>query len=292
MSAREHYEVDPFNRLVFVKKFRQVVSGRFIAGPRNSLAYEFNKSQGVETPQKIEFSGDYSLDKDHNLVFTLNKWNNQCEGNRLTLKTRLMDAGSNDISFLINSRLDENKTMVYVLKLSGSWKADEHNRLTFGVQRDSKKPDTLVLTGAWELNDNNELTYRHSPDAQALTFKGRWDIKKKGRLSYILDKKLGAGLNFKASLGTLAPKGKDQYVTFDIGIGVSRSKKTHRKVVFAGTWKIGKGKKVFFETSPAGEKGAKLKFFKDLFDKKGLAYLEASLKDKERFIGGGIAFKW
>ncbi len=80
---RVFYEVDPFNRLIVgkppgrasrVKRFRQVVSGRFGTDENNALYYEVNKSSGLDIPQKIRFSGRYSLDKGHNLVMTLNKW--------------------------------------------------------------------------------------------------------------------------------------------------------------------------------------------------------------------------
>ncbi|MDP2912185.1 MAG: hypothetical protein Q8N76_07640, partial [Candidatus Omnitrophota bacterium] len=74
------YEVDSFNRLIVsgpagrrsrVKKFRQVAYGRFKTGSSNTLFYEVNKSSGADIPQKIKFSGKYSLDKNHNLIFTL-----------------------------------------------------------------------------------------------------------------------------------------------------------------------------------------------------------------------------
>ncbi|MCX5687290.1 MAG: hypothetical protein NTV71_01365 [Candidatus Omnitrophica bacterium] len=118
------YEIDPFNRLIVsnlpgdrrsvVKKFRQVVYGKFMIGKNNALFYEVNKSQGIDVPQKIKFSGRYSLDKGHNLIVTLDKWNNQCEGNRLALKAKIIDAKSNEMSLLVSSKVREDKSLTYI----------------------------------------------------------------------------------------------------------------------------------------------------------------------------------
>lgn len=295
------YEVDPFNRLIAgsppgrrsrVKKFRQALYGKFGVDKNNALFYEVNKSQGIDVPQKIKFTGRYSLDKANNFIITLNKWNNQCEGNRLALKAKIIDAKSNEIALLVNSKASENKTLTYVMKLYGLWQADKNNRLIFGVEKENNKTDALTLSGAWEINRNNEIVYKHGKDSQAITFKGYWDIRDRCRLKYVLDKKINSEFGFKSSLGTLAPEGKDAYVTFDIGIGVSRSEKLNRKIIFSCRWKMAKGKELVLETSDIEESGLALRFTKEMFDKQGIAYIESIIRDKERFIGGGMAFRW
>ncbi len=294
------YEVDPFNRLIVwpanrrskVKKFRQIVHGRFMANFSNNLFYEVNKSQGLDIPQKIGFTGKYALDKNHNLVFTLNKWNNQCEGNRLTLKAKIIDAKSNEIAFLINSKAGESKSMSYLMKLYGSWQADKHNRLTFGVERDIGDQDSLVLSGAWELNKNNEIVYKHGKERQDIIFRGSWDISNRHRVSYVLDKKINSGFNFKSSLGTLVLKRKEKSLTFDIGIGISKAKKLKRRVFLSGRWKIAGDKELILETSDIEEGGVRLKLTKEMFDRQGLVYIESIFRDNEYFTGGGVIFKW
>jgi len=296
------YEIDPFNRLVAgnllgargsgVKKFRKVIYGKFSVGKDNSLSYEINKSQGLDIPQKIKFSGRYSLDKGQNLIITLDKWNNQCEGNKLVLKTKIIDAKSDEISLLVSSKTGENKSLTYIMKLYGSWQADKHNRLAFGVERDIGDMDSLILSGAWDVNKNNEIAYSCGKDSRIITFKGRWDIAGRGRISYVLDKKLNSGFNFKSSLGMLAPKGKEAYVTFDVGIGVSGAKKLRRKIILSGIWKISKAAELILETLDAEKGGVALRFTKKIFDKNGLAYIETKLKGDERFVGGGITFRW
>jgi hypothetical protein len=296
------YEIDPFNRLIIgslasgrksrVKKFRRVINGRFRTDENNELSYEVNKSSGADIPQKIKFSGRYSLDKDRNFVITLNKWSNQCEGNRLSLKTRIIDVENNEIALLVNSKSDGNKSLTYTMKLYGSWQADKQNRLTFGVERDQGIADGLILSGAWEINKNNEIIYRRGRDENDLLFRGHWDIADKCRLSYILDKKTGSGFNFQSSLGTLAPKGRETYAAFDIGINISNAKKLVRKIIFSGKLKMARGKELILGTHDAEEGGVYLKFTKEMFDKNGLAYIESIFKGDERYIGGGITFKW
>ncbi len=111
-SARLRYEADPHNRLVSEREegqagitgFRQVLDGRFEIGDNNSLVYHIKKSQGIETPQQVKLTGNFSLDKNHGLVFVLDKWNNQCEGNRLIIKGDIIDAKSNEFSFSVVTR--------------------------------------------------------------------------------------------------------------------------------------------------------------------------------------------
>jgi len=296
------YEIDPFNRLIIgslpgarksgVKKFRQVVNGRFMTDENNALFYEVNKSSGIDIPQKIKFSGKYSLDKDHNLVFTLNKWNNQCECNRLTLKTKLIDAKSNEIAFLINSKAGENKSLGCIIKLYGSWQADKNNRLTFGIERNRDDTDSLVLSGAWEINKNNEIVYKYGEESQIITFRGSWGISERRRINYELDKNINSGFNFRSTLGTLVSKGKEKSLAFDIGIGISKAKKLKRRIILSGRWKIAGDKKLILETSDIEEGGVRLKLTKEMFDKRGMAYIESVIRDKECFIGGGMTFRW
>ncbi len=294
------YEVDPFNRLIVwptgrrsrVKKFRQVAHGRFITDSSNNLFYEVNKSQGLDIPQKIGFTGKYALDKNHSLVFTLNKWNNQCEGNRLTLKAKIIDTKSNEIAFLINSKVGENKSLSYIMKLYGSWQADKHNRLTFGIERDRSDADSLILSGAWEINKNNEIVYRYGKERQIIAFRGSWDISERNRINYELDKNINSGFNFKSTLGTLVSKGKEKSLAFDIGIGISKAKKLKRRVILSGKWKIAKDKELILETSDIEEGGVRLKLTKEMFDRQAIAYIESIVKEKEHYIGGGIVFRW
>ncbi|MFC1621755.1 hypothetical protein ACFL2G_05595 [Candidatus Omnitrophota bacterium] len=296
MKSKVYYEVDSHNRLVVkspqgksnVKKFRKVIDGRFKTDGKNKLYYEVFKSSKSDTPQKIKFSGKYSLDKKHNLVYTLDKWSNQCEGNRIRLKTKLMDAGKNELMFLVQSRdPSKGKRRIYTMKLSGAWQADRNNRLCFGID---KSKGSLILSNAWQINKNNEIVYKYGRQPEVVVLKGKWEIKDKYRLGYVLDKRLDSGFDFRTSIGQVVPRRKKIYARFNVAIELSKRKKVTRKIIFTGKFKLNKTKDLILEFSP--RKKVALKFTKNMLNRKGFAYLESFLKDKEKYIGGGLALRW
>ncbi|MBU1147451.1 MAG: hypothetical protein KKD11_03785 [Candidatus Omnitrophica bacterium] len=296
MKSKVYYEVDTHNRLIIksppkksnLKRFRSVAEGQFKTDGKNKLYYEVFKSSKSDTPQKIKFSGKYSLDKKHNLVYTLDKWSNQCEGNQIRLKTKLMDAGENEIMFLVQSRdPSKGKRRIYTMKLHGKWQADKNNRLCFGIERSK---DSLTLSNAWQINKNNEIVYRYGRQPETVTLKGKWEIKDKHRLGYVLDKRLDSGFDFRTSLGQVVPKRKKIYTRFDIAIELSKRKRITRKLIFTGKLKLNKAKDLILEFSP--RRKTTLKFTKNILDQKGFAYLESFLKDKEKYIGGGLVLRW
>jgi len=300
MKPRVLYEVDPHNRLILkragakgskVKRFRTLVRGRFRTDGKNRLYYEVFKSSGKDVPQKIEFSGNYSLDKRHNLILTLNKWSNQCQGNRLRLRTKFIHADGSEAVFLLRSRVSEKMGRTYIMRLHGSWQADKNNRLRFGVKKEGDKTDGLTLFKAWKLNKNNEIVYSQGRDSRIITLKGHWLIRKRYRLGYILDKGRDSGFNFRTSLGQVVGKGKKTYVSFGVTIAVSKNTRIKRKIIFTARCKPGRGEKIILELSPCG-RSITLKLAKEILNQKGLAYIESLFKDRERYFGAGAAFRW
>ena len=293
------YEIDPFNHLVIkkrkehrskVKKFRQVLSGRFKIDAANNLYYEVLKSSGADIPQKIKFDGSFSLDKAQNLVFTLTKWNNQYAGNRLRIKAGLVGVSGNGVGFLINSRLSEKEELLYTIGLRGSWQADKNNRLTFGVEKERGGKDILTFSGAWSINKSNEIEYKYG-SKPAISLKGEWVIRDRYSLGYVLDKKSDTGIDFKSSLGRIIPSGKAAYLKFGVSILMPSGRRVKKEVVFEGKWKYAKGADIVMELSPRGRK-ASLKFTKDILDKQGQAYIEFFLREKEKYFDGGMGFRW
>ena len=297
MKPRVFYEVDPHNRLIIksppgksnVKKFRKVVTGRFKTDKKNKLCYEVFKASEYNVPQKIKFSGKYSLNKKHNLIYTLNKWGNQCQGNKLEFKTGIMHADGGEIAFLLGSKEPGNgkKVTCYIMKLNGVWSADKNNRLCFGIEGSK---DKLILSNAWQINKNNEIVYRYGTEPGVVTLKGDWEIKNRYRLGYALNRRLDSGFDFRTSLGQVVPKRKKSYVKFDIAIEISKRKRITRKIIFTGKLKLDKARNIILEFSP--RRKAALKFTKNIFNQKGLAYIESFLKGKERYLGAGLAFRW
>ncbi|MBU1853625.1 MAG: hypothetical protein KJ957_06245 [Candidatus Omnitrophica bacterium] len=293
-----YYDLDPYNRLIVkkgrsrLKQFRQVCSGTFKTDKKNRLFYEVSKSSGISIPQKIKFSGIYSLDKRHNLIFTLNKWNNQCQGNRLRLDAKLISASKNEIVFLLNA-VPSGTTDTrhkYTMKLHGSWQVDKNNRLRFGVKKEDSRIDELTLYNAWNLNKNNEIIYSYARSSHVITLKGDWHIKERYRLGYILDKNINSGFNFRSSLGQVIPRSKKTYVKFDVAIDISKRKRVTRSIIFTCRSRLQDNKIIIVELSPG--RGPSFRLTKEILNKKGMLYLESFIRDNERYFGGGIGFRW
>ena len=333
MKVREKvsYEIDPHNRLIAkktgkvsgVRGYRQILDGRFKTGKDNSLTYHIKKSSQTDIPQQVKLSGNYSLENDRNLVLTLNKWNNQVQGNKLIIKGQLLDAKDDELSFSVGTRDSIGNGTIYILKLSGAWQTDQYNRLSFNVKREQGATSNLTLEGSWQVNDNNEIIYAHTEAilktkekvTDTLTFKGHWDITEKNRISYILNKEINSQFDFEVGFIRAVKSG----IEYKISIGGARAAKT---VALSGKWKLNKKLGLLFEIpyesgeiqgiifgaacklSERDELEFKLKnrLGKDLdtslrlsrkiLKDQGDAYIKALREGEEVSLLAGIGFRW
>ena len=255
-TEKIRYEIDPHNRLVYEKtgkksklpRFRTVLDGKFEIDEKNQAAYHVKKSQVSDIPQQVKLRGEWSLDKDHNLALTLNKWGNQIAGNKLTVESELIDAKDDMISFAVTTKDSENNTHIYIVKLGGRWQADKYNLLSFGIEKEKGITDRVTLKGAWEVNKQNEIIYTYEKSThgeeekttKTITLKGYWDIVGKHRIIYVLNKEIKSEFDFKVSVGKPAGRGLE----YEIGIGARPSKKT---ITLFGRWKVSKKMGLLFE---------------------------------------------
>lgn len=275
------YEIDPHNRLAKPgpNKFRQVIDGTFKLEDGNVLAYHVKKSDNVGLPQQIRFFGDWSLGKDHDLILTLDKWNNQIEGNKLVLKSELLSASGDELVFSLASR-----SSISILRFSGTWQADAHNRLTFQAEKKIGNPDSLVLRGRWEINKENEIIYAYPENT--LTLRGHWQITGKNKLSYVLNKRLGLQLDLTAGF----ERAENDSLRYGITIGYGKRKRT---IALFGKWKIDKRTGLFFEIKHdrSGIKvGAELS--RSFLDGRGEGYIKGLVSKKEIALMAGAGFRW
>ncbi len=256
------YEVDPHNRLIIKKtgekselpRFRQVLDGRFRIDKNNNLTYHIKAPvpRDIQAPHQVKLRGEWSLTKNHDLRFTLDKWKRQTFGDRLTLQGDIIDVGKNSLLFAITTRAKDGSQSIYGLKLAGSWQADKNNRLTFRIRKEQDEYDILTFDGIWELGKNYQLIYKYEKTqlvrkqkkVHTLTFKGCWDIKDKKRISYVIERNTDSVFNFQTSLGIF----KDNYIKYKLGIGLSRRPAPiKRTITLFGTWKIKKTVGLVFE---------------------------------------------
>lgn len=330
-SEKIKYEVDPLNRLIYAKtskeskvpKFRSVLDGTFRVDKKHALTYHIKKTQGPSIPRQLKLSGNWSLDKEHNLLLTLDKQNNQWAGNKLTLKGEIIDAKADELEFSISTKDSDGKTHLYMLRFGGRWQVDKYNRLSFLVTKEKGLYDELTFTGAWEVNPQNQIIYTYTKTSlktkeklyRTITFKGFWDITAKYRILYVLNKEINSCFDFKVSLGKPAKRG----LQYEIGIGATPKKKT---ITLFGAWKINEKLGLLFEMPYAEGKvhrivfgatgkldrgynldlrlknarhqdlGIDVKLSKTILKDQGQAFLEALKENKEISLVAGFGLRW
>lgn len=252
------YSVDSRNRLLIKSskfKTRLKPNGAFQINKNNQLEYWLNEPASwrciYNLPRKIVFEGNWKLNANHDLELVLNKARAQSEGGRLTLKGSIISVENNslvfEIAFQKNSSLRESTPYSFrILRLTGSWQADEFSRLIFQVEK-KLFPDALIFKSSWKLNKNQQIEYtyekvnlaRKTRISQTLIFSGFWKIDSAHRLVYILSQTLGSGFDFKVQLENPNIYPQDKSIKYRLGAGLSRPNKLKDNLlVLYGEWKF------------------------------------------------------
>ncbi|MFC1570863.1 hypothetical protein ACFL4E_03670, partial [Candidatus Omnitrophota bacterium] len=263
------YEVDPFNRLVLNKssklgdltKFRKVVDGRFRVDRNNDLTYHvkapFSKKENI--PHKVRLKGTWRITPEHDLSLTLDKEGTRTLRDKIILKGKILDVKKNSLLFAVTTKRKDNSLLKYTLNLSGVWKADRNNRLTFCAKREKGKHDILTLTGAWEINKTHQVVYSYKKSAltrkrkelHTLAFKGYWSILDKNRIAYSLSKSSDSAFEFKTSAARMT----GNMIKCRIGVSLAgREKPLERILKLKGEWRPVKNLGLAFEVKEKNKK--------------------------------------
>jgi len=295
------YEIDPFNRLISratgkassLPYFRRVLDGRFKTDKNNNIIYDVKSPQaGNENiPHQVKLKGKFSLNDNHDLVLTLDKWGRQTLGDQLILKGEITDASANSILFVVTTTSKDKVSSTYALELSGAWQADENNRLVFKINKQASRTDDIIFTGAWEINKNYQIIYTYQKsglkekETHTLTFKGYWNISENAKISYVLDEDLASGFDFMINAAVF----KEDSIRFEAGIGASAvDKPIIRQINLYGAWKIKEGTVEF----KLNTRGVSLKLSRDLIKSDGEAFLKVLKENKEIVVVAGIGLRW
>jgi len=295
------YEIDPYNRLVIsgpvkesgLPEFRQVIDGRFKLDKNNDLSYRVKAplSKDKDIPHQIKLQGEWSLTDDHQLRLTLDGQGRQTLGDQITLQGEILDVNKSSLLFAVTTTTKDNIQSTYVLDLEGTWKADENNRLSFHIRRESGRYDILTFSGAWEIDKNHQIIYQYEKarlvrkkrEIHTLIFKGFWDIKDAVRISYLLGKGTDSLFDFQTSVGIF----KEDYIKYEVGIGLAdRIEPVRRIITLYGKWSLEKNSGLIFEIEYEDKKVRSITFGADarLTDKDTISF---ALKDdiEKRDIG-------
>ena len=276
---KTRYAFDGANRLVVRAPLRSMrtVEGRVTIQPGNRLVYLAEVSglpDGAAKSNTYHLDGVWSLTPNHELALTLHESADQAR-QTVYLKGALIGADAHAISFALRrSGADEDIGTAQRLTLSGRWRADAENRLTFLAEKADGSEDRLTLEGGWEIDERHALRYRYRQftpafrdhDQQTLIFEGAWDITGADRLVYRVSGSDDSAFEFTASLRSPSLLAKDGRIEYAVGIGVSRTRTEHQRVTFFGTWKINRDLSVSFEMPYANGRVQAIRF-------KGTAHL-------------------
>jgi len=310
-SQKIKYEIDNLNRLIISKPYspnsplrkKTIVEGYF-KSDKNKLSYYIEsrdkKIKGEIPLHKIVFSGKWSLVKDHNLRFTLNKSLTQIFGNTLELKGEIIKVDTRGLTFRLRKRTTPTKRNIEDIYLSGFWQADSNNRLVLNIRRRKEKDNmgNLIFEGVWSLNKKNQLIYRYERAGlkakqkaeKTIIFNGYWQPGKR-RLTYQLKNCRDSFFSFKASIRTSSLRADKDKIKYEVGIEYktkrNRKKKIIRQINLFGRWKIRKDLSLDFEMKYPEEKFKALNFGSTWYIKNDKE-IAAKLKNKK---GEDIGFE-
>ncbi len=153
------------------------------------------------------------------------------------------------------------------LTLSGQWRVDARNRLTFLVDRGGRT-DRLTLRGGWHVGPDHALAYqyrqalegRRGISVRTVRFAGAWSLGRVGRLRYSLEGSDDAALELRGSLAPARMDASERAVGFRLGGAVSRSPGQPPRLMLTGQWRVQPDRSITFEIPAAGGRRGTLRF--------------------------------
>ena len=160
-----------------------------------------------------------------------------------TLRKRFIAAESDTLVIeAIQTEFKTNQKALRILKLKGTWHANDYNELCFEVTARKGHPETYTFKGSWRINNNQQIEYVSDDGRDTLTFKGYWDISLAKRLVYIFEGSSSSRFEFKVQLESPTFYPKKGEIRYRIGIGVRQSRATlpGQIIILYGEWKFGR----------------------------------------------------
>ncbi|MCX5695156.1 MAG: hypothetical protein NTW18_00620 [Candidatus Omnitrophica bacterium] len=160
-----------------------------------------------------------------------------------SLRQRFIAAKSDSLVIeTIQTESKTNRQRLRLLKLKGTWRANDYNELVFEVTCRKGPPETYTFKGSWKLNNNQQIEYSCRKGPDVLTFKGHWDISSANRLVYILEGSSTSRFEFKVQLESPIIYPKKGEIRYRIGVGIRQSRLTApgQILILYGEWKFGR----------------------------------------------------
>jgi hypothetical protein len=184
------------------------------------------------------------------------------------IRRRFIAAESDSLTIETIQEIDKGCNRLRLLKLKGTWRANQYNELVFEAVGHKGKPERFTFRGAWKVNRNQQVEYTFEDGRGIVVFNGYWDFPSRNRLVYILEGSSTSRFEFRVQLESANLRPKQGQIRFRIGIGLrsSRLTKPGRLLILYGEWKISRNLSLSFrmdygnKTVRAIEFGAKVAF--------------------------------
>jgi len=289
----------------------------------NKLNQLLDPSTSLGTGDDEIIKGTWELDDNHELSYKSDGLDEE-----IKLKGSLIAAEPDALVFSVTKKQKDQKIVTSLYKLTGCWKLNSENKITFEVEKGKSKTDTLTFTGTWEVGKNFEIIYSYeqkqlktkTKEIQTLTFKGYWDISEKNRLTYYFSEDSESNFKFKGTFQTTSILAKKGEIRYQVGVEVS-GKRQIQDIVLFGTWKFSNKLEISFEieysdgtrsitfggeydldedkhisialkTDEGKPLGVELILTKDFFGKDGQGFIRLSKTLEESRVETGMRFAW
>ncbi len=279
-------------------------------------------NQLIENGEVIK--GHWQLDDNHDLLYISDGPDEEvkCTGS-------LIAAEPDALVFSVTEKQKDQKIVTSIVKLSGTWKLNPKNQITFAVQKGMVKSDTLTFTGTWDLDDNHEIIYIYertvlktkTKETQSIVFKGHWDITDKNCLTYCVGGDSDNAFKFRGTFQTKSILAKKGEIRYQVGVEVD-GKRKNKTITLFGKWIVsrdlwldfeieydeGKRKSISFGgtyslndstditvdlKSESGKPlGIEVVLTKDIFGKDGQAFVRLQKTLEESSVEAGVKFVW
>ncbi len=200
---------------------------------------KLTKSQAVRDRNGKLIKGVWQIDKKHQIRYKATGENEEA-----SLEATILDIEPAAIVLSHTAKQDDQKIVTTINKLTGVWRADDKNRLTFEVEREAGQRDVLTFRNAWRINKNHEIEYiyvrqelkRRIKHERKLVFGGFWDISDKNRITYRLARTADSYFTLRGALETRGIRAKRGEIRYQVGIEVDKKVRT-RTVTLFGKWR-------------------------------------------------------
>lgn len=298
------YSLNDNNQLLIKLPKRKAipVRGSFSVDKNNQLIYWLNEPAGwrrlYNLPSKVSFIGNWKLNSNYDLELNLDETKSQYKADRLILKGEIISTDRDTLAFEMIGRDKVGLIHIQLLKLTGSWQADEFNRIIFTIKKKAS-PDVITLEGAWQINKNQQIVYTYEKtllktktnNSYILTFEGFWEINRSNRLAYILSQSTKSYFDFRVQLESPNLYPKEGLIKYRIGIGLLKDKPSQMRIIcLYGSWRFSRKAGLTFSMDYGKDKFRDIEFGANIYLNKSNE-ITFSLTDKEKEpLGLSIVF--